>query len=342
MSRQKLLPIMTVWALIAVGISVYIWSSHNRSPQSPGSVEKITLGTDRSLFSSPIWIAEHQGYFRDAGLAVTIKEWPSGKLALQALLQGESLDIVTVASTPIMLQGFSRDDFRIIATFAESQDNDRVIANTESTIATVPDLRGKKIGYVKGTSAHFLLEILLVEHGLIPSQAEVVEIKPVDMPKALADRHVDAIAIWEPYATQALALLQERAVRLSPPGTYRGTYNLVAMQDFIHKRLHAATRLLTAIDQTNRLISDQREEAQTIVADRLQMDRAVVAQLWAKFSYRLFLDQLFVLDLESQARWAIKSQLTDKTVMPNYLRFVFFDGLQSVKPKAVTLVPPRH
>ncbi len=170
----------------------------------------------------------------------------------------------------------------------------------------------------------------------------MVELKPVDVPKALADRNVDAITIWEPYATQALELLQEKAVQLSPPGTYRATYNLVAMQDFIHQRQHAVTRFLTAIDRTNRLISDQREAAQTIVASRLQMDRAVVVQLWEKFSYRLFLDQLFVLDLESQARWAIKSHLTDKTVVPNYLHFVSFDGLQSVQPKAVTLVPPRH
>ena len=170
----------------------------------------------------------------------------------------------------------------------------------------------------------------------------MVDLKPVDMPNALANRHVDAIAIWEPYATQALELLHERAVQLSPPGTYRATYNFVAMQDFIHKRQQAVTRFLTAIDRTNQLISDQRDAAQTIVADRLQMDRAVVAKLWEKFSYRLFLDQLFLLDLESQARWAIKSQLTDKTVVPNYLHLVSFDSLKSVNPKAVTLVPPQH
>src|SRR5438445_5590080 len=328
MSRHKLLPIMTILVLSAAGIGGYAWFSSNRWPQSTGPVEELTLATDRSQLSFPVWIAEHQGYFRDAGLAITIKELPTGKLALQALLQGEPLDIITVASTPIMLQSFSRDDFRIIATFADSQDNDKVIANAESAITTVADLQGKKIGYVRGTSAHFLLEILLVEHGLLPAQVEVVELKPVDMPEALASRHVDAIAVWEPYATQALALLQARAVPLSPPGTYRATYNFVAMYDFIRKRQHAVTLFLTAIDRTNRLISDQREATQTIVADRLQMDRAVVARLWEKFSYRLFLDQLFVLDLESQARWAIKSHLTDKTVVPNYLRLVSFQGLQ--------------
>ena len=136
--------------------------------------------------------------------------------------------------------------------------------------------------------------------------------------------------------------MHERAVQLSPPETYRGTFNFVAMQDFIHKRQHAVTRFLTAIDRANRLISDQRDAAQTIVADRLELDRAIVAKLWGKFSYRLFLDQLFLLDLESQARWAIKSQLTDKTVVPSYLHLISFDGLKSVNPKAVTLILPRN
>src|SRR5439155_5739297 len=219
MSKHTLLPSITVLTLIAAGIGGYAWFRHNSSPQAPGPVEQIMLGTDRSQLSFPIWIAEHQGYFRDAGLEVTIKEFQTGKLALQTLLQGEPLDIVTVASTPIVLQSFGRDDFRIIATFVDSQDNDKVVANQESGIATVADLQGKKIGYVKRTSAHFLLEILLVEHGLVPSQVEVVDLKPVDMPDALANRQVDAIAIWEPYATQALELLHERAVQLSPPGT---------------------------------------------------------------------------------------------------------------------------
>jgi len=49
-----------------------------------------------------------------------------------------------------------------------------------------------------------------------------------------------------------------------------------------------------------------------------------------------------LLDLESQARWAIKSQLTDQTVVPNYLHLVSFDGLQRVNPQAITLVPPQN
>ncbi len=140
MSRHILLPSMIVLILITTGIGSYAWVSHHRLPQSPGPVEKITLGTDRSLLSAPIWLAEHQGYFRDAGLEVTIKEFQTGRSALLAILHGEPIDIITVASTPIMLESFGRDDFRIIATSVDSQDNDKVIAYKESGIVTVADL----------------------------------------------------------------------------------------------------------------------------------------------------------------------------------------------------------
>jgi len=72
-------------------------------------------------------------------------EFQTGRSALLAILHGEPIDIITVASTPIMLESFGRDDFRIIATSVDSQDNDKVIAHTESGIVTVADLLGKKI-----------------------------------------------------------------------------------------------------------------------------------------------------------------------------------------------------
>jgi NitT/TauT family transport system substrate-binding protein len=325
-----------------VGVGSYTWVSHNRSLPSPEPVEKITLGVLTGMLTAPIWIAGHHGYFRDAGVEVRIKEFQTGAWALEALLQGEPLDIVTVAPTPIMLQSFTRDDFRIITAFAESQDFDKVIANTARGITTVADLQGKKIGVPRGTSSHLLLEILLVEHGLAPSQVEVIDLTPVDVPYALARQHVDAIAIWEPYATHAMELLHGRAIRLSPPGTYRITFYFVAMHDFLHKRQQAVTRFLAAIERANRFLSERREDAGTILADRLRLERAGVTQILGQSTYRLWLDQLLVFDLESQARWAIKSQLTDKAVVPNYLRLVSFDGLQRVNPKAVTLIPPQN
>jgi ABC-type nitrate/sulfonate/bicarbonate transport system substrate-binding protein len=340
MSTRTHLTMVTVLAVMAVGIGGYAWVSGHRALQPLGPVEHLTLGTSDRLMTSAVWIAEQQGYFRQEGLEVAIQEFQVGRLALQALLHGAPLDIVTVAPTPLVFQSFSRDDFRIIATFVESQDNHKVIANTESAVATVTDLRGKKIGCPHGTSAHFFLELLLVEHGLAPSQVDVVDMAHIDLHTALAARQVDAIAVWEPHATRVKEFLHDRAIQLSRPGTYRTTFNFVAKQESLHRRRHAVTRFLTAIERANRFIRDRRQEAHTIIADRLQMDKAAVAQILDQFSYKLMLDQVLLHDLENQARWAIKSRLTDYTVVPNYLHFVAVDALQHINPKAVTLVQP--
>lgn len=338
--RTKLLTVVVLLGLVAAGLSAYYGSSRRAPTTFAGPVETITLGTDANLLTAAVRIAARKGYFRDEGLQVTIKEFQTGRLALEAMLRAEPLDIVTVAVTPFVLKSFDRQDIRIVATFVDSQDDDSVIANTDRGIGAVADLAGKRIGFPKGTSAHFFLEAVLVEAGLSPSQVAVVDIRPGDLPSALANQQVDAISIWEPFASRAQELLKSRAVKLSPAGTHRATFNFVAMQDFTQGRQPAIRKFLKAIERANLFIGDNKEEARTILAEELKLETAIIAKLMPKYNYRLFLDQLLVLDLEGQARWAVKSKLTDKTVPPNYLEFVFPDALRATKPEAVTLVTP--
>jgi NitT/TauT family transport system substrate-binding protein len=42
--------------------------------------------------------------------------------------------------------------------------------------------------------------------------------------------------------------------------------------------------------------------------------------------------------MEDEARWRIENNLTDKTAVPNYLDFMYFGGLQAVKPEAITAI----
>jgi NitT/TauT family transport system substrate-binding protein len=50
------------------------------------------------------------------------------------------------------------------------------------------------------------------------------------------------------------------------------------------------------------------------------------------------LDQALLVDFEEQTRWALKNKLTTGTKMPNYLDYIYADGLFAVKPEAVRMV----
>jgi NitT/TauT family transport system substrate-binding protein len=59
---------------------------------------------------------------------------------------------------------------------------------------------------------------------------------------------------------------------------------------------------------------------------------------WKEGKFTLFLDQALIVSLEDQARWAIKNKLTDATKAPNYLNYIYFDALEAVKPKSMTII----
>ena len=61
-------------------------------------------------------------------------------------------------------------------------------------------------------------------------------------------------------------------------------------------------------------------------------------ELWAPETFIVTLDQSLVLALEDESRWAMKNGLVGGTKVPNYLNFIYFDGLESVKPKAVRIL----
>jgi len=120
-----------------------------------GIREKITVGVSKSFLSIPVYIAQKRGFFSGEGLEVTLKEYPSGKKATQALF-AEEVGISTVADMPVVFNSFKRQDFCIIATFSYSSPFVKIIAHKDSGIKKGVDLKGKKVGGKQGDIKPFL------------------------------------------------------------------------------------------------------------------------------------------------------------------------------------------
>lgn len=299
--------------------------------------DTVRIGISRSPLSAPLIIAFDQGHFKKEGVDVTIKEYNSGKLALEGLLAGE-VDVSTVAGTPIMFNSFKRQDFCILGTFVYSYHDTKMIARKDKGIEMSSDLKGKRIGVNKGTTAHFFLNTFLVYNSLLTSEVQITDIGNKDLPEALNNELVDAIAIWEPHAYRAMTLLQGNAVKLPSSEIYRTTFNLVTMKDFLEFHPGAIERVLRAVDRATLFIKEQKEMSKAIVAKRLGKEKQVISALWDEYVYELFLDQVLALTLAEEARWALKHNLTKKARVPNFMHLIRFDALEAVKPDAVTII----
>lgn len=324
---------------IVLLLSLTVFSaSCQKTEKSIGPKEKITIGVaEGAQYSLPFIIAREKGFFQEEGLDATIRVYPSGKKAFEAMFAGE-VDSATLAQTPIVLSSFMRDDFAVFATVAYSYDNNKVIGRKDRGGSKPADLKGKKIGITAQTSSHFFVHVYLAEHGIEPSAVKMVDFAPTDLPGALKDGKVDAIAIFEPYASMAMKALPDKAVRLQRSYLYKQTSNLAVMRSYAKGHPELLIKMLKAVDRATIFIKQNKKESLAIMAKVLKLDEDVLTSTWDDFVFELSLEHSLLLILEDEARWAIANKFTDKTKVPNYLGYFYLDAMKAVKPEAVTII----
>ena len=162
-----------------------------KNPAVPvGKPEVVTVGVEVGILTAPLLVAQEKGYFKEQGLDVQIRPYQAGKLALEAMLRGEPLDMATVGPVPIAIKALDRNDFSILTTFVYSESDDKIVARKDKGIAAGGDLKGKKVGATFGTSGQFFLTNYIVLSGLSPADVRLVDLKPNDLPEALVNGEV--------------------------------------------------------------------------------------------------------------------------------------------------------
>ena len=139
---------------------------------------------------------------------------PTGRAASAELVAGTA-DAATGNKTQALLSSVARPELRVVLTLAECRY--RVVARWSAGITGVADLRGKRIAYTPNTSSQYFLLDLLRLGGVAMGEIVPVLLEPAEMPAALAEGRIDAMAIWEPQPQVALERLGGDAVVLANP-----------------------------------------------------------------------------------------------------------------------------
>ncbi|MDR3529398.1 MAG: aliphatic sulfonate ABC transporter substrate-binding protein [Rhodopila sp.] len=130
------------------------------------------------------------------GYSVVWIEFEFGPPMLEAMRVG-SIDIGLVGDTPpVFAQAAHSDLLYIGASRATSQS---LLLRAGSKIQTLADLKGKKVAFGRGSSAHEFTLLVLEKAGLRYDHIQPVYLGPADAGVAFERGAVDAWSIWEPY-----------------------------------------------------------------------------------------------------------------------------------------------
>lgn len=301
------------------------------------TTEKVRFGmAPLSLSALPI-IAIEQGFFAAEGLEVAVTDYGTGDATMSALLSGD-VDVATCSEVPVVAASFQRNDFAVFAVVAASSYGHAIVARKDAGIAVPGDLRGKRVVTLRNTAMHFYLHLALLHQKMSEQDVTLSFLKTDEVVPALVRGEVDAIVMREPYTSQAVAQLGDKAVVFEQPGMYLRTQHIVGTKEFLRAHPEAARRLIRGLLRAEQLVQLQPQQAQQIVAGRLRIEPAKLARDWEHLQLKVSLEQPLLAQLEDEARWMLNGHLTSTTSMPNYLELLDTSALQAVKPEAVTVV----
>ncbi len=134
-------------------------------------------------------------------------------------------DVATNYDTQFLRYSVQRPDMRIL--FTVTRGLYHIVARRSAGIASVKDLRGKRVGTIPRTSSGYYLSKELEANGLQEQDVEIVGLAPIfEISKAIIEKRVDAITIWEPGSQAAKDGLGADAIELKTPGVFVSYFNL--------------------------------------------------------------------------------------------------------------------
>lgn len=234
----------------------------------------LRIGWVYAMANAPALIAEKKGFYADEGLKVDIRSFGDGPVVQQAVAAGE-IDVAYVGAPPVY-QWFSRGlEGKIIAKVNYGQA--AVIADSDKSIKTVADLRGKKLaGVAKGSGMDVLLRgFVLKEYAKLDPDRDVsiIPMPPGNMNAALDRNVVDAAFSWEPFVSQSLLQGTSRLVldvnKALPNYPW---YVIMAVPKTLQDRPDDLVKLLRAHRKAIAFLRDHPDEANRIIADAFKLE----------------------------------------------------------------------
>jgi NitT/TauT family transport system substrate-binding protein len=260
---------------------------------------RLAVGGKPALFYLPLTVTERLGYFRDAGLDVEISDFPGGARALQALIGG-SADVVTGAfDHTIQMQAKSQPIVAVVQLGQFPGYVLGVLTKKAQDYRSPADLKGMKIGVTApGSSTHFMVQHLMVTHGLKRDDASFVGIGASASAVAAVQRgEIDAIVNVDPVINllESQGLIKVVADTRTLAGTrevFGGAYPaavLYAPRAFIAEKPRTTQALVNALVRALKWIGGRSvEEVAAVMPSDYALGNAALYQQSVKTSLPIF------------------------------------------------------
>ena len=204
------------------------------------------------------------------GITVKWVEFQFGPPILEAINTG-NVDFGYTGDAPPIFAQAARANLLSVAAIPSEGNNQGIVVPADSPIRTLADLKGRKVGFAKGSSAHNTLVAALEKAGLAYTDITPVTLGPADAVAAFAGGNIDAWSIWDPY----LALAENGKVRVIAfsKDVQQSNSFFLANKDFTGKHPDVVALLNQTFAEEGKWAAEHRAEVATSLREATGVDK---------------------------------------------------------------------
>jgi NitT/TauT family transport system substrate-binding protein len=155
---------------------------------------------------------------------------------------------------------------------------------------------------------------------------------------AIVNGTVDAVVVSDSSIAPIKQQLPNDTVIWSVQNSQLLNFVVSGRNDWILQHPDLVVRFLKSLAQAENFLVNYPAGAQVIVQKQLNITSSAMAEKWSSHQFSLSLEQSLVATMEDESRWMINNSLTGETAVPNFTSYIYFEGLQTVKPDSVNII----
>jgi ABC-type nitrate/sulfonate/bicarbonate transport system substrate-binding protein len=334
--KRKLVVVLAVTILVVIIVlSSFVYLYFQNSESKLVNVSFGDLGSDP--LGLLVHVAKDQNLFTKNGLNLTIINTVTGPNTINQVQTGQidfgvSLEYAFVANS-VLKEG----NLSIISSIDRSSIV-FLVARTDNGVHNIADLQTKRIGLSLQQSSLFYLERFLQLNNISIQNVTLVDLPQNQWVNALTNGTVDAIAAGRSYVQQAINLLPNDTM-VFPLQSSQLAYSITfSRNDWIIQHPQLIKQFLAALTQAQNYVDNHPTETKVIIEKDYNATQDYINQIWSDHEFAVSLDQSLLLAMQDEAQWLINNHLTNVTIVPKFINYVYVDGLRTVDPNAVNII----
>jgi sulfonate transport system substrate-binding protein len=256
-----------------VGSAALVTATALRQAKGAEILTEIRIGYQKT---GALLVVKAQGLlekrFAPDGVSVKWAEFQFGPPLLEALSAG-AIDYGYTGDAPPIFAQAGHANLLYAAAIPARGYGQAIVVPANSPIRTLADLRGKKIGVAKGSSAHNLLVAALENQNIGWSEISALYLAPADAAAAFSRGAIDAWSIWDPFLALAEIKQNARALPIDPAVSAQNSFFLVN-RDFSDKHPETVAAINEVVGKATQWSAEHRDEVAALFSQASGVDLA--------------------------------------------------------------------